>query len=190
VDGPGDRFFAALSAVFGKLPFIAEDLGMITREVLALRDRWGFPGMRVLQFAFASQSPSDHFQPHNYIPNCVVYTGTHDNDTTVGWFRGTSVGEVGGTAEQMRAERQYALRYLNSDGVEIHWDFIRAAVSSVADTAIFPMQDVLGLGSEARMNLPSHAEGNWHWKLQPGLLEPELSARLRDLSRMFGRVRQ
>ncbi len=188
VEGPGDRLFAALSSVFEKLPFIAEDLGMITPEVLALRDRWGFPGMRVLQFAFADQSPHNPFQPHNYIPNCVVYTGTHDNDTTLGWFRGTSAGEVTQSPEQIRAEREFALRYLNSDGREIHWDFIRAAVSSLADTAIFPLQDVLGLGSEARMNLPSCAEGNWRWRFLPEQLAPELGHRLRELNRQYGRL--
>ncbi len=190
VDGPGDRFFAALTEVFGPLPFIAEDLGLITPEVLALRDRWGFPGMRVLQFAFASESPADSFKPYNYINNCVVYTGTHDNDTTAGWFRGTSAGEVGRTEELLRREREFALRYLNTDGAEINWDFIRAAVASVADTAVFPLQDVLGLGSEARMNLPSRAEDNWRWRFLPGQLKQELSDRLMELSRTYGRLRR
>ena len=126
-EGPGDRLFAALAGVFGKLPFIAEDLGMITPEVIALRDRWGFPGMRVLQFAFATDSPSDPFKPHNFIPNCVAYTGTHDNDTALGWFRGTSEGERSRPEEAMRAERAFALRYLASNGAEINWDLIRAA---------------------------------------------------------------
>jgi 4-alpha-glucanotransferase len=185
VTGPADRFFEALTRVFGKLPFVAEDLGLITPEVLALRDRWGFPGMRVLQFAFSNDSPSDPFKPYNYIRNCVVYTGTHDNDTTAGWYRA-----AGGTtlsAEQIRAEREFALRYLNSDGSEIHWDFIRAAVSSVADTVIFPLQDVLGLGSEARMNLPSRAQDNWRWRFQAEQLKPELAARLRELNHTYGR---
>lgn len=186
MEGPGDRFFAALSGVFGKLPFIAEDLGMITPEVLTLRDRWGFPGMRVLQFAFANESASDPFKPYNFIPNCVVYTGTHDNDTIVGWFHNT--GEIMQTEEQMRAERRFALRYLDSDGNQIHWDFIRAAISSVAQIAVFPFQDVLGLGSEARMNLPSRAEGNWGWRFQAEQLKPELGARLRDLNQTFGRL--
>ncbi|MBZ5494930.1 MAG: 4-alpha-glucanotransferase [Acidobacteriia bacterium] len=190
VEGPGDRFFEALSRVFGRLPFIAEDLGMITSEVLALRDRWGFPGMRVLQFAFADDSPSNPFKPYNYVRNCIVYTGTHDNDTTVGWFRGTSEGEIIQTEEQLRAERESALLYLHSDGVEIHWDFIRAAVGSVADTAVFPLQDVLGLGSEARMNLPSRAENNWRWRFLPHQLKPELSSRLRQLGQTYGRLTQ
>jgi 4-alpha-glucanotransferase len=186
VDGPGDRFFEALSRAFGKLPFIAEDLGLITPEVLALRDRWGFPGMRVLQFAFGTPAGDHPFKPHNYVRNCVAYTGTHDNDTTLGWFQ-TAI-----TAAQCeaatRAERDLALRYLNSDGKEIHWDFIRAAVSSVADFAIFPMQDALGLGSEARMNLPSHAKDNWHWRFRPGQLTAELAGRLHELNNLYGRL--
>jgi 4-alpha-glucanotransferase len=189
VDGPGDRFFEALSTVFGKLPFIAEDLGFITPEVHDLRDRWQLPGMRVLQFAFGDGSSSNPFQPHNYVRNCVVYTGTHDNDTTVGWFRGTSA-EDRRTEEQKRAEREYVLRYLDSDGTEIHWDMIRAAIASVADTAIYPLQDVLGLGSEARMNLPSRPHGNWGWRFRTGQLQPVLGERLRELNRLYGRLRQ
>jgi 4-alpha-glucanotransferase len=141
--------------------------------------------MRILQFAFLNDWSGDPFKPHNFIPNCVVYTGTHDNDTTLGWFQAS--GGVTQTEEQRCAERALALRYLNSDGVEIHWDFIRAAVTSVADTAIFPLQDALGLGSEARMNVPARAEGNWGWRFLPGRLKPEISIRLRDLNRSAGR---
>ena len=187
-DGPGDRFFAALERAFGRLPFIAEDLGLITPEVLALRERWGFPGMRVLQFAFATESPTDPFKPHNFIRNCVVYTGTHDNDTAMGWFRGTSAGERSRPEEHTRAERAFALRYLDSDGIEVNWDLIRAVISSVADTAIFPLQDVLGLGSEARMNLPSIAGGNWGWRFLEEQLTREHSVRLRELCRIYGRM--
>ncbi len=187
VDGPGDRFFAALEPAIGKLPFIAEDLGHITPEVHALRDRWGFPGMRVLQFAFGHESADDPFKPYNFIRNCVVYTGTHDNDTTRGWF--TSDGSANSTrsAEEIRNERSFVLRYLGTDGHEIHWDFIRLAMSSVADTAVFPMQDVLGLGSEARMNIPASLENNWVWRFEPERLKPEHAAKLRDFSRTFGR---
>ena len=188
VDGPGDRLFAALEKAFGRLPFIAEDLGFITPEVHALRDRWGLPGMRVLQFAFGHEDPFDSFKPYNFIPNCVVYTGTHDNDTTAGWFSAVGAGESTRSSEQINFERNFALRYLHSDGKEIHWDFIRAALSSVADTAVFPMQDALGLGSEARMNLPARAEGNWEWRLRDDQLTPELSARLREMSRSYGRI--
>jgi len=188
VEGPGDRFFAALQNAFGKLPIIAEDLGYITPEVHALRDRWGFPGMRVLQFAFGNESPEDPFKPHNFVPNCVVYTGTHDNDTTRGWFLSAGAGESTRSTEQARAEREFALRYLGSDGREIHWDFIRAALASVAEKAIFPIQDALGLGTEARMNLPGTVADNWVWRFRAEQLTPELSARLHSLSKTYGRL--
>jgi 4-alpha-glucanotransferase len=188
VEGPGDRFFAALQRVFDKLPFIAEDLGFITPAVHALRDRWGFPGMRVLQFAFGNDSALDPFKPYNFIPHCVVYTGTHDNDTTLGWFASPGNGASTRTAEQDRAEREAALRYMNSDGREINWDFIRTALSSVAETAVFPMQDALGLGSEARMNRPARVENNWLWRMRAEQMTPALSARLLGLSRTYGRV--
>jgi len=187
VDGPGDRFFAALEQAIGKLPFIAEDLGHITPEVHAMRDRWGFPGMRVLQFAFGHESADDPFKPYNFIRNCVVYTGTHDNDTTLGWFTSHASANSTRSPEEIRDERSFVLRYLGTDGREIHWDLIRLAMSSVADTAVFPMQDVLGLGSEARMNIPASPENNWIWRFEEEQLKPEHVARLRDFSRTFGR---
>jgi 4-alpha-glucanotransferase len=128
IKGPGDRFFQALKNAFGRLPFIAEDLGYITPEVHELRDRWGFPGMRVLQFAFGDQSPQNPHKPHNFARNCVVYTGTHDNDTSAGWF-------AAGTDARSRAERESALLYMGSNGADAVWDFIRLALSSVANTA-------------------------------------------------------
>ncbi len=188
VEGPGDRFFAALEKALGKLPIIAEDLGYITPEVHALRDQWGFPGMRVLQFAFGDESPTDPFKPHNFIPNCVVYTGTHDNDTTAGWFASAGTGESTLPVEQARREREFARQYVNGSAENIHWDFIRTALSSVAETAIFPMQDTLGLGSEARMNFPGTLANNWTWRLRPDQLKPELAARLSRMSRLYGRV--
>jgi 4-alpha-glucanotransferase len=190
VDGPGDRFFARVREVFGRLPFIAEDLGMITPEVHALRDRLDLPGMRVLQFAFGNPSPDDPFKPYNFIRNCVVYTGTHDNDTTLGWFHATPGENSTLDAVQMRKERELALHYVQSNGQEIHWDFIRVAVSSVADTAIYPMQDVLGLGSDARMNRPATAENNWTWRFREGDLRGEHSDRLQLFARTYGRMRQ
>jgi 4-alpha-glucanotransferase len=186
VEGPGDRLFSALQNELGRLPFIAEDLGYITPEVHALRDRWSFPGMRVLQFAFGNPSPSDPFKPYNFIRNCVVYTGTHDNDTTIGWFNST--GDSTLSAEHERAERESARRYMHSDGREVHWDFIRLAMASVADTAIFPLQDVLGLGTEARMNRPASVENNWRWRFGENDLRPELSARLRVMCELYGRL--
>jgi len=187
VEGPGDRFFAALKKALGGLPFIAEDLGYITPEVHALRDRWGFPGMCVLQFAFGDDSPSHPFKPYNFIRNTVVYTGTHDNDTTAGWFHNTDPTDVVLNEEQIRIERENALKYLNSDGKEIHWDFIRVAVASVADTAIFPLQDALGLGSEARMNRPATTENNWRWRFEKEQLSAGLANKLRELSKIYGR---
>jgi 4-alpha-glucanotransferase len=190
VEGPGDKFFARVKEVFGKLPFVAEDLGLITPEVHALRDRWELPGMRVLQFAFGNESQDDTFKPYNFVPNCVVYTGTHDNDTTVGWFT-SRPGETNTlNPEQARAEREFALRYLRSDGREIHWDFIVVALSSVANTAIYPMQDVLGLGSESRMNTPATTENNWTWRFQEGDLRTEDSSKLYELTRTYGRSRK
>jgi 4-alpha-glucanotransferase len=182
VEGPGDRFFAALRDVLGTLPFIAEDLGFETPEVHALRDRWGFPGMRVLQFAFADELPHNPHKPYNFVRNCVVYTGTHDNDTTAGWF---AAGDRNG---QLRREREFALRYMGSDGTHAVWDFIRLALASAADAAILPMQDILELGSEARMNLPGTVGNNWRWRMREAQLKPDLSSRLRDMSLIYGRM--
>ncbi|MGH9916647.1 MAG: 4-alpha-glucanotransferase, partial [Pyrinomonadaceae bacterium] len=154
VKAPGLELFTAVKNAIGELPFIAEDLGIITPDVVEMREKFGLPGMRVLQFAFAGDTAS-HDLPHNYDTNCVVYTGTHDNDTTLGWF--TSVAGEGSTRseEEIRHEREFCLAYLDSAGRAIHWDFIRAVLASVAHTAIIPLQDLLGLSREARMNLPA-----------------------------------
>jgi 4-alpha-glucanotransferase len=180
VKGPGDRLFNALQQALGRMPFIAEDLGLITPEVHKLRDRWGFPGMRVLQFAFGDQSPHNPHKPYNYIPNCVAYTGTHDNDTTHGWFSDK-------TGASSSAEKEMALRYMGSKGTDAVWDFIRLLLSSAADTAIVPMQDVLELGSEARMNLPSTTENNWRWRMREDQLPYDLAIKLREMNRLYGR---
>jgi len=187
VEAPGKELFTKLKEVFDKLPFWVEDLGFITPDVEELRDSFGFPGMRILQFAFGSDAKNRDL-PHNYIKNCVAYTGTHDNDTTVGWFfskpgEGSTRGE-----EQIRKEREFCLKYLNSDGKEIHWDFIRAVWASVADTAIAPMQDLLGLGSEARMNLPASTSGNWVWQCKQGDFSEEIAQRLGELTEIYGRA--
>lgn len=177
VAGPGDRFFEALQAALGPLPFIAEDLGYITPEVLALRDRWGFPGMRVLQFAFGDQSRTNPHKPYNFTRNSVVYTGTHDNDTTAGWFASAGT----------RGEAEAALRYMGTDGGDGVGDLVRLALGSVADTAVVPMQDILGLGTEARMNTPSTVGGNWCWRMFPDALTAPAAARLREMNRRYGR---
>ncbi len=188
VEAPGRKLFTAISNALGELPIIAEDLGVITPDVEALRDDFHFPGMRVLQFAFSGDSKNICL-PHNYPEHLVVYTGTHDNDTTVGWF--TRVGGEGVThdAQQIQRERKFCLKYLNTAGEEIHWDFIRALLASVANTAIVPLQDVLGLSSEARMNVPNSATGNWLWRVTQEALTPELATRLQDLTELYGRTK-
>ena len=176
VDGPRDELFQKLREALGGLPFFAEDLGYITPEVHALRERLQIPGMAVLQFGFSDEGA------HIYLPHRaagkVMYTGTHDNDTTVGWFRS-------GASEH---ERRNAEAYLGHSDEGIHWTFIRAAQSLVADLALIPLQDVLGLGSEARMNTPSVNGGNWRWRLAPGQLTTELAARLAHLAELTDRL--
>lgn len=177
--GPGAALFSAIQAALGELPVIAEDLGVITPEVDALRLQFGFPGMKVLQFAFDSDARNSYL-PHNYTdPQCVVYTGTHDNDTTLGWFQSASP-----------EYQEHVLRYLGRvDSADLPWDMIRLAWSSVALFAIAPLQDVFGLGSEDRMNTPGQAEGNWQWRYPPDALNPDLSARLAELTTLYGRDR-
>ena len=187
VPGPGIELFGAVHKTLGSLPIIAEDLGVITPEVDALRDQLRFPGMRVLQFAFGTDPKADDYRPHNYIRNCVVYTGTHDNNTTIGWFKGTDIEDSTQSREERETEAQLALKYAGTDGHEINWDLIRLALMSVANTAIIPLQDVLGLGSEARMNLPGTAEGNWSWRFLPDALTEEIRSRLRELTVVYGR---
>lgn len=184
---PGRELFAALKQAFEKLPIIAEDLGTITPDVHHLRDEMGFPGMRVLQFAFGGD-PRDTHLPHNYERNTVVYTGTHDNDTVAGWLASKqSQSETDEESEEKESEADRALRYLNTDGDEIHWDFIRAALASVALVAIIPLQDLLGLASDARMNLPASQKDNWAWRFKSGALDDQLSLRLKDMTELYGR---
>jgi 4-alpha-glucanotransferase len=188
VPGPGTALFRAVERALGSLPVIAEDLGVITPQVEALRDELGYPGMRVLQFAFGDDLKSADYQPHNFVRNCFVYTGTHDNDTTVGWFNSEAGVGTTRTAEQVRREQTLALRYLHGSPAEIHWDMIRAAWSSVAAVAITPLQDVLGLGNEARMNLPGSGTGNWLWRCRAEAVTSELEARLAELTVLYGRA--
>ncbi len=187
--GPGADLFHAIENALGDLPIIAEDLGMITPEVRRLRDELEFPGMRVLQFAFGTDSQADEFKPYNFTPNTVVYTGTHDNDTTIGWFTGEGAGDSTRTEEEVKKERDFVLKYLGTDGREINWDLIRLALSSVANSAIIPLQDVLGLGSEARMNVPARESGNWSWRYRADQLTPEIRWRLAELTAVYGRKR-
>jgi 4-alpha-glucanotransferase len=186
VEAPGREVFGALKQALGTgdLPIVAEDLGTITPDVHALRDEFGFPGMRVLQFAFGGD-PHDTHLPHEYTRASVAYTGTHDNDTVLGWFEERS--REGASADEKR-ERENCLKYLSTDGQEINWDFIRAVQMSVADISVAQLQDVLGLSSEARMNTPASAEGNWAWRFQEGALTDELRARLRETTETYGRL--
>ncbi|HEX8174849.1 MAG TPA: 4-alpha-glucanotransferase [Pyrinomonadaceae bacterium] len=187
VDVPGRELFSTLRERFGSdLPIIAENLGLITPDVERLRREFGFPGMRILQFGFSSDA-ENKFLPHSYEHEDVAYTGTHDNDTTVGWFNAEEGVGSTRTAEQIEKEQAYCLKYLDTDGREIHWDFIRAVFASVADIAIIPLQDVLGLGTEARMNLPASTNGNWNWRFRRGDLKSGMLARLAELSATYGR---
>ncbi len=174
--GPGADFFAAVQEALGSLPLIAEDLGEITPDVVALRRAFGLPGMKILVFAFDGQ-PDNPFLPHNYSTECVVYTGTHDNDTAVGWYR-----------RAPEKERDFARRYLARQGHDIAWDLIRAAWSSVAVFALAPMQDLLSLDNTARMNHPGRAEGNWQWRMSPEALGEGLRARLAEQNHLYGRA--
>ena len=143
--------------------------------------------MAVLQFAFGNDAQADSFKPHNYERNLVAYSGTHDNDTVTGWWRSEG-GDSTRTAEEVRVEKARARAYLNADGAEIPWAIIRMLMASVADTVLFPMQDVLGLGSEARMNTPSTASRNWRWRMRADATTPALAARIREMAEVYQRV--
>jgi 4-alpha-glucanotransferase len=177
IKAPGTALLDLINQKFGDLPIIAEDLGVITPEVVALRDRYEFPGMKILQFAFGA-GPGDPFLPFNYDRNCVVYTGTHDNDTTVGWFNQLS-----------NYERDEVLRYFGCiDPQGIHWSLIRMGWMSIANMAIVPYQDLLGLDTDARMNFPGKPEGNWGWRYRPEALNREVGDRLKTMTYISGRA--
>ena len=174
--GPGYKFFERIKEELGELPIIAEDLGFLTDEVYELIGKTGFPGMKVLQFAFESGAESEHL-PHNYTRNCVVYTGTHDNNTIIGWVKKAG-----------KRELLFARDYLKLSFEEgFNWGFIRGAFSSTADTCIIPMQDYLGLGDEARMNTPSTLGNNWVWRMKEDALTDELAEKIAKLTRIYGR---
>lgn len=173
--GPGAKLFDAIQAKLGKLPIIAEDLGIVTPDVVALLERFDFPGMRVLQFAFGGDEQNPYL-PHNYVHNTVVYGGTHDNDTAIGWFASASP-----------EERAFACNYMACDGTEINWDMIRTASASIADTVIHSLQDVLGLCGKHRMNLPGQAQGYWEWRFTWQQVAPWHAQRLREITASHGR---
>jgi 4-alpha-glucanotransferase len=176
--GPGEKLFSAVQDALGSLPIIAEDLGVITPDVVALLEKLALPGMRVLQFAFGG-STSNAYLPHHFIRNMVVYVGTHDNDTAIGWFKSAS-----------ERERTFVCKYLRCDGREINWDLIHAASESVADMAIYTMQDVLGLDSEHRMNEPGKAEGHWEWRFGWDQVLTSHAEHLCEISALHGRCEE
>ncbi len=187
VKGPGAALFEALQQALGQLPIVAENLGVITPEVEALRNQFGFPGMAILQFAFGNDPQAPDFKPHNYSHHLVAYTGTHDNDTVVGWW--TSKAGAGSirSAADVEKEMAYARRYLNTDGSDINWVMIRTLMASVADTVLFPLQDVLGIGRQGRMNLPGTSSGNWRWRFRSEQLTTEISGRLKQWAETYDR---
>jgi 4-alpha-glucanotransferase len=188
VKGPGEGLLSALQTSFGELPIVAENLGVITPPVEKLRQQFRLPGMSLLQFAFGTDPQGPSFRPHNYSRDLAAYTGGHDNDTTVGWWSSSGAGDSTRTPEDVRKEHDFARAYLNfHDDSEINWVMIRAVLASVADIAIVPLQDVLGLGNSARMNLPGTVRGNWKWRCRPGALTSELSAKLRTFVTLYDR---
>lgn len=178
---PGKELFSIIANSLGQVPMIVEDLGEVTPEVEELRDSFELPGMRIMQFAFGGGSDNLH-RPFNYTKNSVVYTGTHDSDTVVGWWKARRRKKDGNPEEV-----EFTQRYLRTDGKEIHWDFIRAALASTANTAIIPLQDILGLDNKARMNLPGSLKGNWQWRVREGQATAAMAERLRELTELYGR---
>ncbi|MTI88572.1 MAG: 4-alpha-glucanotransferase [Balneolaceae bacterium] len=178
VKGPGEKLFDTILKECGQLPIIAEDLGFVTKGVEELRDNYNFPGMKIIQFAFDSDS-TNSFLPHNYSQNCVSYTGTHDNDTAIGWYNTTK-----------EEERHRARTYTRSSGEQINWEFIRLGMLSVADQVIFPLQDYMGLGSKGRMNIPGTSSGNWLWRYTEEMLEAVDDNRIRQLIKLSNRTKK
>jgi 4-alpha-glucanotransferase len=180
VEAPAEDFFKVLLEKFPAAPLIAEDLGVITPEVREIMQRFEFPGMKVLLFAFGEDLPTNPYAPHNVVQNCLIYTGTHDNNTARGWFENEATPE----------EKKKLFLYLGREitGGEVHGELIRLAMTSVANTVIIPMQDILGLGEEARMNRPSTKEGNWQWRLLQEAVTPDLAGRLLEMTEIYGRA--
>jgi len=175
VPSKGKELFTAVGKALGSVPIIAEDLGVITPDVVELRDSFGLPGMKILQFGFGD-GPESQYLPHNYPENAIVYTGSHDNDTTCGWYN-----------SEREVTRDHVRRYLGVSGEDISWDMIRASLASIARYVLIPLQDVLSLGTESRMNFPGKAEGNWQWRYSPDKLDAFTASRLKTLTDLFGR---
>jgi len=186
VKGPGADLFRALESTLGRLPIVAENLGVITPEVEAIREEFGFPGMAVLQFAFGNDPQAPTFRPHNYLRNLVAYTGTHDNDTAMGWWQSDG-GDSTRSSEDVEAEKTRARLYLDLEGRELNWVMIRSLLGSIADTVLFPMQDVVGTGTEGRMNTPSVADGNWRWRVRGDQITNAAAERLAGMTAIYER---
>ena len=178
--GPGSDLFKVLQQELGELPFVAEDLGEITEDVYQLRDEFGFPGMKVLQFAFGEDMVESPHIPHNYTPDYFAYTGTHDNNTSLGWFTKDA------DPQSIKRLEQYAGTAVSR--LNVNWVLIRLAYASVAKTLIVPMQDILGLGKKSRMNMPASTEHNWGWRMQPGELRQWMQKKLRKLVLLYNRA--
>ncbi|GBD96531.1 MAG TPA: 4-alpha-glucanotransferase [Nitrospirae bacterium] len=179
VEAPAEDFFTELLKHFPGISIIAEDLGVITPDVREIINKFGFPGMKVLLFAFGEDLPTNPYAPHNHIKHCVVYTGTHDNNTITGWYK----------TELTPEDRNRISRYIGKEISDrtIHWELIRLAMMSVADTVIIPMQDILGLGEKDRMNLPASPRGNWEWRLAPQQLSNSLIKKIKEMTLIYGR---
>jgi 4-alpha-glucanotransferase len=177
VAGPGADLFHKIQHEIGSLPIIAEDLGVITEDVVALREQFDLPGMKILQFAFASDA-MDPFLPHNYPQKCVVYTGTHDNDTALGWYKRVE-----------ESEKEAYRKYFDRDGSNVSWDLIRGVWSSVAAFSLAPMQDFLSLDNKARMNYPGNPSGNWSWRMSPAAASDALAKKIFELNTIYARLK-
>ena len=179
VEAPAEDFFNTVLKQFPEISIIAEDLGIITQDVKDVMKKFGFPGMKVLLFAFGEDLPTNPYAPHNHVRNCIIYTGTHDNNTIAGWYK-SELGPEG---------RNRVCEYLGHEISDkaVHWELIRLAMMSVANTVIVPMQDILGLGENARMNLPGSPNGNWEWRLKPDQLSQSLIRKLTDITKIYGR---
>lgn len=186
VKAPGEKLFRAVAAELGELEIVAENLGDITPEVEQLREKFKFPGMAILQFAFGIEGNAASYRPHNLIRNVVAYTGTHDNDTTMGWWE-SSGGDSTRSDKEIQMEKEFTLKYLGPGSEAMNWKMIRALQASVAQLVVIPMQDVLGLGSEARMNKPGVGSGNWGWRMLPGAFSGEMQERLCEFATLYDR---
>ncbi|MBN2447835.1 MAG: 4-alpha-glucanotransferase, partial [Phycisphaerae bacterium] len=186
---PGRELFDAVKRSLGHIEIIAEDLGFVTAEAVALRDRLGYPGMRLMQCGFGDDDGCRFNQPHSYPRACVAYTGTHDNETTVGWAKRLKTESRRRRKKGEISEYERLLRYTGGTGQKVHWDLMRLGYYSSADTVIYPAQDVLGLDDRARMNVPAVPFGNWEWRMKPGSLTPTIARRLRALAEAYDRIR-